>query len=149
MARDPTALPIQGSDSLGGNPLPTYPAPVGQTGGVPTQKQTFNNVTNDTTFTVSLAAEVGRTNYLCGFYVAYAGSTAGGIVDVTLTGLLGTTIHMPYAVPTGVANAGPLLFVSFNPPLQASGQNQALTLTVSAAPAGNVQASGGIWGYSQ
>lgn len=148
MAADAQAAKIQGPDS-NGNPVPVFVAPPGTGGVAQTLKATFANNAGNAILTASLAAEVGKTNFLAGVYVDVPGATAGSIIDVTVTNTIGGTIHIPYGVATGAAIDGPLKLLTFSPPIPGSAPNTIMTITVPAAGAGNTQQSCGIWGFSQ
>lgn len=105
------------------------------------------NVANATA-AASLAAQPGRTNFLTGIFVSGAGATAGLVVVVTVTGLLGGTISFEYTFATGAAVGNTPLFVPFAVPLVASGPNVAITLSCPAGGTGNTNNCATISGYS-
>jgi hypothetical protein len=144
---DALALKTQGPDTAG-NPLPVYPATPGASGSTQTWKASANS-TAATAITVSLTAEAGRTNFVTQVVLSTGGATAGIILDVTITGVIGGTLHIVYAVPTGALLAATPLVVNFNPPLQSTAVNQIVTLTMPTAGAGNTQQTAAIYGFSQ
>jgi hypothetical protein len=147
MARDATAIAIQGPDSLSGNPLPTYNAPIGVTGGVPAFKGSTNTQAN-AACNVSLTAEVGRTNFLTQIIVTATGATAASELDVNITNLVGGTLHMAFVIPVGALVQATPLVIQFIPPIPATGTNVAINGNMGAAGAGNTQQTMALYGYS-
>lgn len=96
----------------------------------------------------NMGAVVGKTNYVTGFEVTGSGATAGSIVDVTITGLLGTTLHYALTVPTGVLLEVDPLIVEFTYPLPASGPNIGVTATCPALGVGSTNAAVCLHGYT-
>jgi len=96
--------------------------------------------------TASLPAVAGETNSLSGFMITGAGATAAGLVQATITGLLGGTVTIPVAVPAGVDTSIAPVVVNFTSPLPASAPNQAITISLPALGAGNLAAAVGLWG---
>jgi hypothetical protein len=97
--------------------------------------------------TATLAAVAGKTNYLTGFEVTGEGATAGGSVQVTVTGVTGAPLQYTFAIPTGVAVGAAPLIVPFNPPLPATAPNTQIQVAVPAFGAGNPAASVVAHGY--
>jgi hypothetical protein len=99
--------------------------------------------------TATLAAVQGETTWMTGFYVDGLGATAGSVIDVTITGLLGGTMTMKVTIPAGatVALTDRLRFLNLPRPIPASGPNQAIVLNVPSFGAGNTQALCGITGF--
>lgn len=99
---------------------------------------------------VTLAAGgAGVTTYVTGFEITGDGATAGSIIAVTLTGMIGGTKTYFITVPAGAGVAITPLIVTFPPPgLPASGANTAITLNVPSFGAGNTNAAASIEGYS-
>ena len=85
----------------------------------------------------TLAAVVGKLNFITGFVVSGAGATVGAVVTVSLTGLAAGTLAYTYAVPTGATVGVTPLHVTFQTPLPASGTNVAISVTVPSLGAGN------------
>jgi hypothetical protein len=85
----------------------------------------------------SLNAAPGVTNFLTHFQISGLGATAGSVIQITITGLLGSTRTYDYTVPAGVTVAAPNLEVNFPSPLPASGPNVAITVTAPSFGAGN------------
>lgn len=96
----------------------------------------------------ALAAVAGSTTYLSGFYVDGLGATAGSVIEVTVTGLLGGTMTLKLTIPAGVTTAlANRIFVALGRPIPASAPNQAITLNVPSFGANNTSAVSGIWGF--
>lgn len=95
----------------------------------------------------TLAATLNKTNFLSGFQVTAAGATAAGVVVGTVTGLLGGTQSFIFTVPAGATVAAQPLVVNFDPPLQASGNNTAIVVTLPALGAGNTNAAVSAYGF--
>jgi len=96
--------------------------------------------------TGTLAAAAGKTTYVAGIWVGGSGATAAGAIAVQLQNIVGGTRAFTFAVPAGIAQAGPWL-IPFNPPIPASAVNTAINLTVAAFGAGSGGQSCMIWGY--
>ncbi len=97
----------------------------------------------------SLAAVSAKTNFLTGLDITSDGATTGLCVNPTITGVLGGTRTMTYCAPAGVLLEATPLVMSFNPPLQASGVNTAITVTLPALGSGSAQATVNAQGYVQ
>jgi hypothetical protein len=93
------------------------------------------------------AVSANRTNYLTGFDVTAGGATAGAIVNLTITGLLGGTRTYAYAAPTGAAVGANPLVVLFDPPLPASAANTAIVVSMPSLGAGNTNACVNAQGF--
>lgn len=94
------------------------------------------------TAAASLPGVAGKTTYITGFTATGGGATAGSNVSLTISGLAGGgTPDYVYTAPTGAAVPGPVLSVSFNPPLPASGPNTAIVVTMPTLGAGNLAAA--------
>lgn len=96
----------------------------------------------------SLPAQAGKTNYLTGINLASTGATAGSVVLATITGLLGGPLTLPVAVVAGALLANGSVNLSFNPPIKASGDNVAITVTVPALGAGNTHSAANLTGFA-
>jgi len=124
------------------------PYPTGDTGKRATPvAASSGNVANGTA-AASVAAGGGNVmSYLSGFECTGGGATAAATVNVTVTGVLGGTMTYNFGVPAGVdAPAAPLV-VEFNPPLQASGLNTAIQVSMAALGAGNAHAAVNVHGF--
>jgi hypothetical protein len=87
--------------------------------------------------TATLPAVLNKTNFLSGFDVTSGGATAAGVVTLTITGLLGGTRSYAYTAVAGATLANPNLILYFDPPLQASGPNVAIVVSMPSLGAGN------------
>lgn len=100
--------------------------------------------------TPTLAAAAGKTTYVSYLSVDGLGATAGSVIDVTITGLLGGTVTRKLTVPAGVAVAvaSPLV-IYFSRPRPASAVNTAIVLNVPSFGAGNTSAVANIHGFQR
>lgn len=96
---------------------------------------------------VSMPAVAGKTNFCTGFEVTSGGATAGSLIQIALSGVIGGPFPYAYSIPAGATLDARPLFVEFNPPLPATGQNVAIQLAVPAAGAGNANTCAQIHGY--
>jgi hypothetical protein len=147
MPADSEAYKMQGPDSAG-NALPTFPASPGATGGPPSALIQTGNAAN-ATVAFSFTAVAGKTNYVTSLLLCCGGATAGSIIDITLVGVSGSTVHIPYPVPTGATVANLPVQLNFNPPLAATAPNTAINFSMPAAGAGNTNQSATMVGFIQ
>jgi len=91
--------------------------------------------------TATCAAVPAKTNYLTGYDIEAAGATAAAVVNPTITGLLGGTRTMTFAAPLGAVVAAQPLMQTFNPPLQGSAVNTAISVSMPALGAGATNAT--------
>jgi hypothetical protein len=105
------------------------------------------NVSNATA-AASLAAVVGKTNYVAGFEITASGATLAGSVNATLSGIMGGPFSYAFAVPAGATLGAQALVVSFDPPLPATATNTAITLSLPALGLGNTNAAVNIRGFA-
>lgn len=103
------------------------------------------NVANATA-TATLPAVSGKTNYVTGFSISAGGATLGSTVTATLSGLAGGSLSYTFTAPALGGNALPL-FEEFVVPIPASASNTAISLTLPALGAGNINATVNIHGY--
>jgi len=104
-------------------------------------------VTTSATAAASLAND-GQTFWFCsGFEITGGGATAGGVVNATLSGVLGGPLVYKFPVPTGVTVAAAPLTVEFNPGLPAVSPTTDIVMTLLPLGAGNTGASAVIHGY--
>lgn len=98
--------------------------------------------------TATLAAAAGARTYLAGFDVDGLGATAGSVIVVTVTGLLGGTRSYELTIPAGagVALANPLR-VQLPTPIPASADNTAIVVNVPSFGAGNTSELVDVHGY--
>lgn len=91
--------------------------------------------------TSTLAAIAAKTTYISGFEVTGGGATAGALVLVTVSGLVGGPATYTVAVATGATVGNAPLVVAFNPPLPASALNTAIVVSVPALGVGSTNSS--------
>lgn len=128
------------------NRLITVPAGGAPSGATPVIAS--SGTVSAATAAASLPATVGKTTYITGFTCTAGGATAGLNVSVTISGLAGGgTPDYIYTAPTGATVAGPVLNVTFNPPLPASGPNTAIVVTMPTLGTGNLAAAVTATGY--
>lgn len=96
---------------------------------------------------VSLPAVLNQTNFVTGFEVTGAGATAGSVIAVTLTGVIGGPLTYELTIPAGAGTSINPLIVEFPVALPATGPNVAITLNVPSFGAGNTNAAAVIHGY--
>lgn len=99
--------------------------------------------------TATMAAQSGKTNYVCQVTFTADGATSGIAVAPTITGLLGGTRTFAFNFPAGVLVGAQPLVLNFNPCLPASATNTAISAVLPAGGAGNTQASADIEGWYQ
>ena len=97
----------------------------------------------------TLPAVAGKTNFISGLAITGMGATAAGQALATLAGLLGGTMTLVVPAPAGATVGIAPLVLQFNPPLQASAVNTAITLTLPTLGAGNLHAAVSAWGYQK
>ena len=96
----------------------------------------------------TLPAAVGQTTWLSGFSVDGLGATAGSVIAVTVTGLLGGTRTYEVTIPAGALLAlAPRLQIEFTRPLPASAPNTAIVLNVPSFGVGNTSAVAELHGF--
>lgn len=95
----------------------------------------------------TIAGAAGKTNFLTGFTLSAAGSTAGAAVTATITGLIGGTKSYTFVFPIGALVSSQPIAVQFEKPLQATGTNVAIVVTLPAGGAGNTNASATAEGF--
>jgi hypothetical protein len=98
--------------------------------------------------TATLPAVAGRINFLTSFEVTGGGATAGSLVVVTVTGLLGGTLSYIFAPPAGATLGATPLTVAFPYPLEATGTNTAIAVSCPSLGAGNTNAAVCAHGYT-
>src|SRR5215472_6305544 len=96
--------------------------------------------------TATLPAVAGQTNSVSGFQITGLGATGATVVVATLTGVLGGTQSYEVTVPAGAGTAITPVIVNFNSPLQATGPNVAIAISVPSFGAGNTNAEANIQG---
>jgi hypothetical protein len=146
-APDPTALKVQGPDTLG-NLLQIqtfFPSATGSTG------QTLSNSATGaaSAITATLTSTVGQTAWVTGFEVTGAGATGASVIVVTITGGLGGTLSYDLVIPAGVTTSITPLIVEFPQPLPANGTNTNIVCNVPSFGAGNTNSAAVIHGFRQ
>lgn len=99
--------------------------------------------------TATLPGVAGKTTYITGFQVTGGGATAGSIVVVTVTGILGGTMSYDVAPPTGAAVGMQPLIVTFPIPIPASAVNTPIAVVVPSLGAGNTNSAVAAQGFQQ
>lgn len=100
--------------------------------------------------TATLPGVAGKTTFITGFSVTGAGATAGSIVSVTATGLIGgVTATYNLAVVAGVLLGNVPLVIQFIKPIPANAINTAIVVTVPSLGLGNTNSSVVAHGYQQ
>lgn len=117
------------------------------TGSGPVSSFSSGNVANATA-AAAIPAAAGEVGYLTGFDVSGSGATAGSIVLLTVTGLLGGTATHSISVPGGVTSQITPRSYIFNPPLRGADVNTAITVSLAALGAGNTSACVSVYGFS-
>lgn len=98
----------------------------------------------------SLPAVSGKTNYLTALELHSGGATAATITTLNVGVMVGGVTHIyTVPIPAGVNLAAQPITLAFNPPLAASGSNQAITATLATVGAGHTSASINLHGYAQ
>jgi len=102
-----------------------------------------------TQITPTLTGTSATTVFVGGFMVDGLGATAGSVIAVTLSGLLGGSQVFRVTIPAGVtvALAGARLVVEFARPIPASAVNTPIVLTVPSFGTGNTVANAAIHGF--
>ena len=99
--------------------------------------------------TATLAAVAGKRTFLSGFAVDGLGATAGSVIEVTVTGVLGGTLRYKMTIPAGVGVATTRLFAEFGRPIPASADNTAIVVNVPSFGAGNTSAIVSAHGFNR
>lgn len=107
----------------------------------------FSGIVANATASAAIPAVAGKTSYLTGLEVTGMGATAATAVALSLLGTQGGTLGYVVPVPAGATVGITPLVVQFNPPIPASGVNQAITAQLQAFGAGNAQAAVTAHGY--
>lgn len=97
--------------------------------------------------TATMPAVPGVTAYLLGFALTGAGATAGQLVTVGVTGIMGGQLGYDWASVTGATALCPPLQQEWAPALPASGPNTAIVIAASALGAGNTTGHVNMWGF--
>lgn len=103
------------------------------------------NVANTTTNAV-LAGAAGKLTYITGFEVTGAGSTAGGIINITLS--LGTaSLNYQLVIPAGIGTSIVPLTIAFTRPIAASAIGDDIIVQVPAFGLGSTSACVNAYGF--
>lgn len=137
------AVTVQGTVSIG------TPPPVSNYGNSQTPVANASANQSDAQAQAALPAVANKTNYITSAQIMFTGATAAGTVLATLAGILGGTMSIPIGVPAGVNAQGTPVLLEFDPPLPANAVNTAITLTLPALGAGNVNAAVSLQGFYQ
>lgn len=113
----------------------------------PVSAYSSGNVAN-TAAVGTIPAAAGKRCYMTGFDFSASGATAGSIALLTITGLLGGTAVHSVSVPGGVTSQITPRNYTFDPPLVASADNTAITVSLAALGAGNTSACVSVYGFS-
>jgi hypothetical protein len=131
---------VDGAGNLAGTGVAGFPA-----GSTPISA-VFSGA-DTTTAAATLAAAAGKTTYISGFTVAGLGSTAGGPVTVTVSGLVGgTTQSYSYVYTASATTPNTPLQVTFNQAIPGNAVNTAIVVTVP-GQAGNTATQINAWGF--
>ena len=99
--------------------------------------------------TATIPATAGRLNYITGFSVSGSGATTGLPVQITVTGLIGSTLTYIYTAANGVLASNLALIVDFPTPLPASALNTAIVVSCPSLGSGNTNNSVNVHGYTE
>lgn len=99
--------------------------------------------------TATLPAALGKINYLCGLSVTPGSATTAIVITVTTTGLASNFTWSVGAPATAAGVTGATLTVPFNPCVQASAPNAAITVVAGALGAGGAGQDVNAWGYQR
>lgn len=98
---------------------------------------------------VTLPGAAGATTYITGFEITGDGATAGSIIAITVTGILGGTKTYYLTIPIGAAAAVTPLQIQFSRPIPASALNTAITVNVPSFGLGNTNAAATAHGFQR
>jgi hypothetical protein len=147
-----TANTARLGDALPRSIVDTVGAPISYTdaAGYPAGSVVLNNSSGNkaaTVATATLSSAAGKTTYLTGFDVSFAGATGASIVLMTVAGLLGGTRSYVIAVPAGAQVGGTSLSRTFDPPLPASAVATDIVVSLPSLGTGNTNAVVNAQGY--
>jgi hypothetical protein len=129
-----SAIPVSGF------PAWPYPATV-------TRVAAQSGVVANASASATLAAAVGKTTYITSLQIFATGATAATAVNVTIVGLLGGTMTIPFDVPAGANLRATPILLDFTTPLPASAANTAIVVTLPALGTGNTRATANAQGF--
>lgn len=95
----------------------------------------------------TLTPAATKTAYITGFDVTGAGATAGSVILVTVTGVLGGTLTFPLTIPAGAGVGITPLQVRFPYPIPATAVNTPIVVNVPSFGAGNTNAASVAYGF--
>lgn len=113
---------------------------------LPIQVNASSGIVANAVATATLPATAGKFTWLTGFSVSAAGSTAGAVVDVTVTGMANVE-HYTFVFPAGATTAAQPLVVELATPLKSSAINTAIVVSCPAGGAGNTNTTVNAHGY--
>lgn len=117
-------------------------APVGYVSGF-----SSGNVANANAV-ATMPAVPNEVNYLSTAEFTAAGATVGAVVVATISGVVGGTLSYIFAAPTGATLGATPLVLQWDPPLQSTGPNTPIVVTLPALGAGNTNAAVSISGFA-
>lgn len=97
--------------------------------------------------TATIPGVAGKTAFITGFDIVGTGATAAAVVAPTMTGVISGTKTYVYAAVAGATAKNPDLSLRFNPPIPASGLNQAIAVSCPALGAGNTNLTVNAYGF--
>lgn len=106
------------------------------------------NVANATA-TATLTCPAGKTMFIGGFVVTGSGATAGAVVSITITGVVGGTQTYIYTAATGAAVGNTPLAFDFPFAIPATAMNTNIVVSCPALGAGNTNNAVVAYGYSR
>lgn len=122
-------------------------SPLPASGGMALTTQSSGNVAAAVA-TATLAGVAAKTTYISGFAVTGSGATAGSVVSITITGLLGGTATYTLAVVAGATLGNTPLILQFVPAMPASAVNTSIVVSCPSLGAGNTNNAVVATGYT-
>lgn len=123
---------------------PAWPYPAGAT-----RVAAQSSVAANAIASVTLAAAAAKLTYLTSVQIFATGATAATAVNATITGLLGGTMTIPFAVPAGANLAATPIILDFSTPIPSSAVNTAIVVSLPALGVGNTRAVVNAQGFQQ
>lgn len=100
-----------------------------------------------TAMSAAIAAATGLYSYCTSISITGGGATGASVITATLTGPGGGPLNISVPVPAGATGGIQPIALFFDPPLQSTATNTAITLAVPSFGAGNTNATCIITGY--